>query len=203
MTAENLNMRRGALAPAMIAVACLTIAGCATTHIREDWQCPPAGGARCVSVAVADPAVQGADPGVRGADQAIERRSGDAETTALPRLSRARSAHSQSVAAKPDAEDRAARRLGFACCNPFAFLARLLPGGSVDAGSADNGPAGSAPGNDEAQGAIAPEAPAPDAELRAPERIGRVWIAPYVDTNGVYREASWVRVVIVPADWKR
>ena len=196
MMAENLNTRRGALAPAMMAVAGLALAGCATTHVSEDWQCPPAGDARCVSVAAADPAV-------RGADQAIERRSGDAEIAALPRLSRERSAHSQSVAAKPDAEDRAWRRLGFACYNPFAFLARLLPGGSVNAGSADNGPAGGAPGNDEAQGAIAPEPPAPDAELRAPERIGRVWIAPYVDADGVYREASWVRIVIAPADWKR
>ena len=40
------------------------------------------------------------------------------------------------------------------------------------------------------------------AGLRAPEVIGRVWIAPFVDAGGIYREAHWVRVVMAPAGWR-
>ena len=39
-------------------------------------------------------------------------------------------------------------------------------------------------------------------ELRTPEVIGQIWIAPYVDSLGIYHEASWVRVVFEPAGWK-
>ena len=38
---------------------------------------------------------------------------------------------------------------------------------------------------------------------RTPEVLGRIWIAPYVDTAGVYHESSWVRVVIEPAGWRQ
>lgn len=41
----------------------------------------------------------------------------------------------------------------------------------------------------------------PPAGQRTAERIGRIWIGPYVDASGVYREASWVRVVIEPSRW--
>ncbi len=41
-----------------------------------------------------------------------------------------------------------------------------------------------------------------DANLRTKERIARIWIAPFVDAEGVYREAGWVRVVIKPAGWR-
>ena len=46
-----------------------------------------------------------------------------------------------------------------------------------------------------------PARPAHD-DAREPERIGRVWIGPFVDADGVYREASWVRIVIAPAEWR-
>lgn len=238
MTAENLNTRRCARAPAMMAFAALALAGCAATHIGEDWQCPPAQGARCVSVAAADPAARGGGPVARGDDssvrsagRAMKGSPGNMEIVGPPRPGGAPSAHGQPVPAKPDAEDRARRREGCAVCRPFAFLARLLRGGSAGGGnsgagpadgasaestsaerasveraSADSGPSGGFPSNDEAQDAAAPAGPdvqAADADLRAPERIGRVWIAPYVDADGVYREASWVRIVIAPADWKR
>ena len=245
MTAENLNTRRCAPAPAMMAFAALALAGCGTTHIGEDWQCPPAQGARCVSVAAADPAARGGNPAARGsnpaarggdsslrsAGRAMEGSPGEMEIVGPPRPSGGPSAHSQPVPAKPDAGDRAGRREGCAVCRPFAFLARLLRGGSAGDGNSGAGPAESTsaestsaestsverassdggapaggPGDEEAQGAAAPAGPdaqAADADLRAPERIGRVWIAPYVDADGVYREASWVRIVIAPADWKR
>ena len=242
MTAENLNTRRRALAPAMLAFAALALAGCATTHIGEDWQCPPAQGARCISVAAADPAARGSNPAARGsnpaarggdsslrsAGRAMEGSPGNMEIVGPPRPSGGSSAHGQPVPAKPDAGDRAGRREGCAVCKPFAFLARLLRGGSAGGGDPGGGPADGAsaestsvestsverasadggaavvgPGDEEPQGTAAADAAAADADLRAPERIGRVWIAPYVDADGVYREASWVRIVIAPADWKR
>ena len=43
---------------------------------------------------------------------------------------------------------------------------------------------------------------APNENLRTKERIARIWIAPYVDTEGVYREGHWVRVVVTPARWR-
>ena len=42
----------------------------------------------------------------------------------------------------------------------------------------------------------------PDENLRTKERIARIWIAPYVDMSGVYREGHWVRVVVTPARWR-
>ena len=38
--------------------------------------------------------------------------------------------------------------------------------------------------------------------FRTKERIARIWIAPFVDAEGVYREAGWVRVVVEPARWR-
>ena len=39
-------------------------------------------------------------------------------------------------------------------------------------------------------------------ELRTGEVVARIWIAPFVDADGVYREASHVRVVLEPAGWR-
>ena len=41
-----------------------------------------------------------------------------------------------------------------------------------------------------------------DETLRTKERVARIWIAPFVDEEGVYREAGWVRVVVEPARWR-
>ena len=38
--------------------------------------------------------------------------------------------------------------------------------------------------------------------LRTGEVVARIWIAPFVDADGVYREASHVRVVLEPAGWR-
>ncbi|MCY4406059.1 MAG: TraV family lipoprotein, partial [Rhodospirillaceae bacterium] len=40
------------------------------------------------------------------------------------------------------------------------------------------------------------------ADLRTDEVVARIWIAPFVDADGVYREASHVRVVLEPAGWR-
>ena len=39
-------------------------------------------------------------------------------------------------------------------------------------------------------------------DLRTGEVVARIWIAPFVDANGVYREASHVRVVLESAGWR-
>ena len=41
-----------------------------------------------------------------------------------------------------------------------------------------------------------------DDGLRTGEILARIWIAPFVDADGVYREASHVRVVLEPAGWR-
>ncbi len=38
--------------------------------------------------------------------------------------------------------------------------------------------------------------------LRTSERIARIWIAPFVDAEGVYREGHWVWTVLEPARWR-
>ncbi len=184
MTVEN-TLRR-AMAPAMAAVAALTLAGCAATHIGEDWQCPLAQGARCVSVASADPAVRDADPAVPGA-----------EPVAQPPV--ARRADTRTSASAPGmtievTEPEAARDCP-AFCRPFQWFARLL---EADGGREPSD--ASAPPRDAPEPAASAANPA--ADVRLPETVGRIWIAPYVDEAGVYREASWVRVVIAHTAWR-
>ena len=193
--------RRSALL--LAAGAALGLPGCAATHVGEHWQCPLAQGAQCTSVAAADPAVPDA---------------GDSARPAAP--DRARDGASGGSAF------RAARGVAGGCdddCSPFAWLARLFgAGGETGAEAHGSGTdeaavsgtrddaAAAGPGSAAANGspsAVPAPAPAQGAlaadEVRAPETIGRVWIAPWVDDDGVYREASWVRIVLAPASWTR
>ena len=75
-----------------------------------------------------------------------------------------------------------------------AEAASLLPApGSREPVPASE-PGGQAPG---------PTPDAPDAgELRTDEVVARIWIAPFVDADGVYREAGHVRVVLQAAGWR-
>ena len=47
----------------------------------------------------------------------------------------------------------------------------------------------------------APDPAASDA-FRTGEVVARIWIAPFVDADGIYREGSYVRAVIAPAEWR-
>ena len=192
-------------------VAAMALAGCSATHVGESWQCPLAQGANCDSVAAADPAVPGAG---------AERRSVLREP-----LYRVRGTGSPE-AAPPARPCDAGCGTGF---DPFAWLARLF--GAGDAKSAPETPAPVAdtaaatpvaefpapgavrvPESAADTTAVAPEppadtaalsaSPAPAGDLRTGEAIGRIWIAPFVDANGVYREAAHVRVVLEPAGWR-
>ena len=203
------NTMRRLRAPLMAVCAVLALAGCAATNVGEDWQCPLAQGTQCTTVAAADPAVKDGAGATRLADS----------RRLVPAHRAADDAGLSSVAtAAPDG-------IGRACasrCNPFAWLGRLIAGAPANEGDGTDAAEVREPGNAApmiaASGEAAavpeaqPDAPPPSRSaaagaateaLRAPETIGRVWIAPWVDAGGVYREASWVRIVIAPAQWKR
>ena len=80
-----------------------------------------------------------------------------------------------------------------------AALPPSTPDGRAPLVTAPGG-AGPAP-DDRAPVETARADPAGD-DLREAEVLGRIWIAPFVDWNGIYREASHVRVVLEPAGWR-
>ena len=77
-------------------------------------------------------------------------------------------------------------------CGVLAWFAELFsPDEEHDEGAATAEPLSALPEKE-------PPTPA-DENFRTKERIARIWIAPFVDAEGVYREAGWVRVVVEPA----
>ena len=197
MTRSNEHVRRAAAVPAAAMAAALALAGCSATHVGDAWQCPLAQGNACGSVAAADPAVPGADGGAPASigDPLYRVRGGNA----------------------PDAAPPAGRACDADCGDPFAWLARLFGADDDDNGPRENpsatesaAPAGAAnpaalprsPAIPAAGAAALPARPDPgDGGLRTGEVVARIWIAPFVDADGVYREASHVRVVLEPAGW--
>ena len=72
-----------------------------------------------------------------------------------------------------------------------------------ETGTAPSQTAGADPAIESATGTPALRVgPEPSAALRTEEVVARIWIAPFVDANGVYREAANVRVVLEPAGWR-
>ena len=205
MTHVTKRARRAALPAAVLAAVLL--AGCSSGNVGESWQCPLADAGTCDSVAAADPAVPDANA---------------ARHTVLGEpLWRER----EGAGAAPPKADTAceAECAGF---DPFAWLARLFDGETVDGNetaergkSAAPGPVRLLPPEDtvstirsEAGAALPAESDAPETlrvaehpdggDLRTDEVVARIWIAPFVDAGGVYREASYVRVVLEPAGWR-
>ena len=160
------------------AAAALTLAGCSATHVGESWQCPLAQGSSCTSIAEADPAVPASavPPSVLFGEP-------------LPGASR-------------PVEGAAAGASCGSACGLFAWFRGLFdsPGPSTVAAVAATEPALAQDG--EVPSAAPGSVVADDASLRVPEVLGRIWIAPFVDADGIYREAHWVRVVLEPAGWK-
>ena len=97
---------------------------------------------------------------------------------------------------RPEVDD--ADRFGGACagdCDPFAWLAKWL--GGLDGpheGAAPVEAVTTSPGEETVDASREP--------LRTEERIARIWIAPFVDLDGVYREGHWVRTVVEPSRWR-
>ena len=171
------------LRASVAAAAALLLAGCSATHVGESWQCPLAQGSSCASIAEADPAVPvAARAAVLFGDPLPEARSRPDGVAIGDR-------HNQREACAGD-------------CGPLAWLTKLFRGDTGD--DAPRLPH-EAPttGQDGTVPSAAPgSAVVDDASLRVPEVLGRIWIAPFVDADGIYREAHWVRVVLEPAGWK-
>ena len=191
----------------LAAAAALALPGCSGTHVGESWQCPLAQGSSCASIADADPAVPDATP--------------DATPEAALAL---RAPLTRSPEPRGSDRTRDASLTDGACrtgCGPFAWVVRWL---GIESGAADGAdaadtagatvvasapaepPATQTPAETVAEASDLPlpvPATGPDEALREAEVIGRIWIAPFVDGAGVYREGAWVRTVLEPALWRR
>ena len=192
--------RRGpaaGIAPVAIVLGALLLAGCSSGHVGEDWQCPLASGGSCASVAAADPAVP---------------KTGAARTMATGQPIRLlpRENDADEIAALPAWEPGQASMETRSCkaeCgfDPFGWLARLFDGGDDEDrpgdGSAEPATVDSAAAALPADSAYGDDDPGADG-LRTGEVVARIWIAPFVDADGIYREASHVRVVLEPAGWR-
>ncbi len=184
-----MRMKRAALTIAG-ALAAFVLSACSATHVGESWQCPLAQGSSCTSIADADPAVpaSAARPAVLFGETlpGARRQVGGAATGGWY---------------EPDE----------ACndgCGLLAWLKGLFAA-DADAPRPAPEPPATASATDlssgqDGKGQSAPPvaAKAADEDLRVPEVLGRIWIAPFVDADGIYREAHWVRVVLQPAGWK-
>ena len=197
--------------------------GCSSGHIGETWQCPLAEGGSCDSVAAADPAVPAATGGtvlgeplwrVRGDEPSIPAQTScamdcDGGFDPFAWLARLFGA---------EAGEGEARSAGGSAQAPSATAAQPPDAGSGEDSAAPAAartpepaaaalPAEPGPGQDGlAQDGLAQDGPAADElredDLRTGEVVARIWIAPFVDADGVYREASHVRVVLEPAGWR-
>ncbi|MDE0029371.1 MAG: type IV conjugative transfer system lipoprotein TraV [Deltaproteobacteria bacterium] len=116
-----------------------------------------------------------------------------------PAVKKAEKAREAAVPALPgQLEVDDADRLGGECaggCDPLAWLTKWLGGLA--------GPGGTTAVAEPEPVSASEEAPDPVSEdLRTRERIARIWIAPFVDSDGVYREGHWVRAVLEPSRWR-
>ena len=215
--------RRAALPVATLAM--LLLAGCSSGNIGESWQCPLAKGGSCDSVAAADPAVPDAggrtvlgEPLWQVRERTPEPRSetvctagcgggfgpfawlarlfgdpgspagaggndGGDERSAARQPEPATAGKTETVPADPDREAEAAAASSAA---PEPVGLQLAE------------PAAAALQAEPELAAVGPQAD----DLRTGEVVARIWIAPFVDADGVYREASYIRVVLEPAGWR-
>lgn len=174
-----------------ILVTALVLGGCAATHVGDSWQCPVAQGAACTSVADTDPAIQAPGKAQRLATRTplYQAKTDDVQGSGAP-------------ATRPGDDNPCVKG-----CDPMAWLAKwfrtLWDRDAAAEGSTETGRPAPA-------GATEPEPVPPSQEstdatddhLRTKERIARIWIAPFVDAHGVFREAHWVRAVLEPARWR-
>ena len=185
--AVDLRVAAAALAGALL------LGGCAATHVGNTWQCPLVQGSVCARVAEADPAA----PTRVSMDTPAE-----AGAATEPSAVRARRYRNGTGARVPATRAASRSRESEPTCQGNC---RLPDGLRRGAGSTDEEPEDwrdtqARTGSD---GGDAAPAASWHHGARTPEVLGRIWIAPYVDAAGVYHEASWVRVVIEPAGWRK
>ena len=214
MRHDNKSAPRHAALPAAMLAAVL-LAGCSSGNIGESWQCPLAKGGSCDSVAAADPAVPDAgdrtvlgEPLWQVRDSAPEARSEtvctagcDAGFDPFAWLARLFGADTGEGETRP----------GGGSVQASSGMAAQLPESAPGAGA--TAPA-AAPPAEPATAALPAESSPWQAEpaaaedgleadgLRTGEVVARIWIAPFVDADGIYREASYIRVVLEPAGWR-
>ncbi|MYE59033.1 MAG: TraV family lipoprotein [Alphaproteobacteria bacterium] len=215
---------RVAIPAAMIAA--LLLAGCTSGHVGDSWQCPLATGGACDSVAAADPAVPGAKAGRDKAPgeplwllpretkpSAVEARpndtppcAGDCGFDPFAWLARLFAGSGQEKTAPASAGATTSSIPPRDVEEWPAEPPRAAFPAEPDAGEADTGAGNAAASQPEPGEAAETAADTGDSEsasaLRTGEAVARIWIAPFVDADGIYREAAWVRVVLEPAGWR-
>ncbi len=216
-TRETLAPRRLAM-PAAALIGALALAGCSSGNIGETWQCPLAETGSCDSVAAADPAVPAATGGTVLGEPLWRQRAGEPGSP-VPAPCEAECSGGFDPFAwlarlfGAEASEGEARSAGGPARAPSAAAAQPPDPGSGEEAAA---PAAARTGkpataalpdeSDSPQDDPARNDPAADDlrkdDLRTGEVVARIWIAPFVDADGVYREASHVRVVLEPAGWR-
>ena len=214
--------RRAAICPGPRAgvpaamLAALLLAGCSSGHIGESWQCPLAKGGSCDSVAAADPAVPDAggrtvlgEPLWQVRGSAPEARS---ETICAAGCGGGFDPFGWLARLFGEGHDGGGERSAAGHPEPAtAAKVETLPAGpdrAADAAASSAVPEAAEARSAEPAAAALPAEPAaaesgPQADdLRTGEVVARIWIAPFVDADGVYRESSHVRVVLEPAGWR-
>ena len=229
-TMETRAPRRLAIRSAAL-IGAMALAGCSSGHIGESWQCPLAKGGSCDSVAAADPAVPVMadrtvlkEPLWRVRDSAPEAPPARGE----PAPASEPGGQAMETACKADCgggfdpfgwlwrlfadgdgvESIHAREAGPAPATPASpdIPPSVKPKSSAAEATApvqqtEPEPDGPAAATLPAEPASAEDDSRAD-DLRTGEVVARIWIAPFVDAGGVYREASHVRVVLEPAGWR-
>ena len=219
MTIAKTYVPRRLAIPAAL-IAAMLLAGCSSGNIGESWQCPLAETGSCDSVAAADPAVPdaGAVRKTLLTEPLWRQRAGDAGPPAPAPCEAAcgsgfdpfgwlmRMFGAEATEGEPRPAGESARAPSMTAAQP------------PDAGSGEEGAASAAARTAKPAIAALPDEPGParddpaqdepaadelrEDDLRTGEVVARIWIAPFVDADGVYREASHVRVVLEPAGWR-
>ena len=201
----------------------LVLGGCSATHVGDAWQCPLSQGHACTSVAGADPAVVKAEERKSlpnraplylrtqsAASEASDRPAPGCAATCNPFAWFARLFEKREDDAGPGGDgtedvSSGADESGAKQITGRGRQTNIVPVPTqTDAARADPSAPdteGSTPVLAASTSLPAPLVPAGD-DLRTAEVIGRIWIAPFVDAEGVYHEAGWVRAVLEPSGWR-
>ncbi len=201
----------------------LALGGCSATHVGDAWQCPLSQGHACTSVAGADPAVVKAAErksiptraplylrAQAAAPAATDKPAPGCAGTCNPlgwlaRLFEKREDEAGSGGDGTENGSSVADESGAKQITGSGGQTNIVPVPTqTDAARADPSAPdteGSTPVLTASTSLPAPLVPAGD-DLRTAEVIGRIWIAPFVDAEGVYHEAGWVRAVMEPSGWR-
>ena len=217
MTRRMTHVRRVPALPAA-AIAALLLAGCSSGHVGDSWQCPLAKGGACDSVAAADPAVPDAGAARKTVlTEALWRQRGGAPVSPAPERCEAACGANRDGGFDPFGW--LTRLFGASGKDEPAAPTPASPDDSPPAGPKSPAAEAADPMRQAERETVAPASAALPAEpasaeddpggdglrgddLRTDEVVARIWVAPFVDANGVYREASHVRVVLAPAGWR-